>query len=225
MNKINEKFISLFDEWSSLSHHKGKGFIRDGIIDYNKWTKSNRKVLFILKEAYSNSSTPEDFDLCELIRDEWCGAKYNVWWNVAYWAYGIHHSDSNHIVQKPDNKDEYILATESLLSSAIINIKKSSGRSTSDKDELKLYANRDLSFIKREFELINPDIVICGFVWDYIKDIWTEVKPIYDLVYKYSDIYFVDFWHPANQFPKKLNYYCLLSIIANSGFFKYKMLR
>lgn len=218
---MEERFESLFSEWSSLNHHKGKGFVSDGIIDKNRWEKTERKILFILKEAYSDPTDPEDFDLCELIRDKWQGPKHPIWWNLSYWAYGIHNSNHLQTIRKPEknNEKERALIKESLLSSAVLNIKKSSGNTQSNPDDLKHYVLNDGEFIKREIELINPSIIICGYVWEYLDHLWPNANQVYDLVYRDGKTFIVDFWHPANRFHPKLNYYCLMSVISNSGYF------
>jgi len=47
-----QELENLLDVWAARKHHLGKGFIRDGIIDLNRWGNASRKVLLLLKEAY-----------------------------------------------------------------------------------------------------------------------------------------------------------------------------
>jgi hypothetical protein len=103
----------------------------------------------------------------------------------------------------------------SLLSSACLNIKKSAGDSNSNNDDVQFYADHDGDLIKREIELISPDIVISGSTWWAVKQLWPAARQVYDLVWKTDTLSFIDFWHPANQFPNALNYYALGCLIQN----------
>ena len=65
-------------------------------------------------------------------------------------------------------EEEYKLALQEI---AVINLKKSGGKSSSDYDEIAEYAKYDCEEIKKEFELMDPDIIICGFTFYVLKDI------------------------------------------------------
>lgn len=105
---------------------------------------------------------------------------------------------------------------EALLSAATVNIKKSAGRPESTAEDLRSYADRDGDLIKRQVELIAPDIVICGGTWDYVKRLWPAARPAYDhQVWRINSIDFIDFWHPANRWPDSLLYYALGWLIQN----------
>lgn len=218
MNYLAEKHEELLTQWSNLSHHKNKGFIKDGIIDPDRWNVAPRKILLFLKEAYNDPDNPEDDDLRAVIREDWKGAKYKLWWTAAYWCYAIHHGDFKSIPPFPSDEKSFELASESLLSSAFINVKKSSGKSQSENDDIEFYAKKDGDLISKQIGLINPDIVICGNVWWCSSYLWPESKQIYDLVWRNGDTYFIDYWHPAYQISNQLNYYALGSLLLFSGF-------
>jgi hypothetical protein len=208
-NTIMENHETLLSEWGCQSHHADKGFIRDGIIDPNKWAAASRKVLLILKEAYDEPGVTEGFDLRTVIREKWEGPKYNIRWKAAYWCLGAHSTVG--FPELPSDDAGYSAASEALLSSAVTNVKKSNGRTESSDEEIKDYGQRDGTFLKGQVELINPRIVICGSTWPAIKHLWPQAVKVFDLVWKADDRLIVDFWHPANQFPNKLNYYSLVS--------------
>lgn len=208
----------LLDEWAQQHHHVGKGFVRDGIIDPNKWKYVQCRVLFINKEAYDDKKPNQDWDLRELIRDNWKGPAFKIWWLIAYWAYAIHNWKSCRIPQMPNTKEEYELASKALLSSAAINVKKSDGKKSSDNDEINDYVKKDGIFIKKQIELIDPQIIICGNVWEHIKEhIWPEATERYHMVYKADKYIFIDLWHPSNPYPNNLNYYTLCAVLHASG--------
>src|SRR2546425_11409725 len=77
----------LLSSWSVREHHRGKGFISDGIIDPTRWAGARRKVLLLLKEAYGEPESADDWDLRDVIREEWQGPKYKIWWTAASWCY------------------------------------------------------------------------------------------------------------------------------------------
>jgi hypothetical protein len=195
--------------------HAGKGFILDGIIDEARWRSARRKVLLLLKEAYDEPGVTEGFDLRAVIRDRWKGAKYNIWWNAAYWCYAAQAQSG--VPPLPASEAEYVAANEALLGAAVVNVKKSDGRSESSETDIARYATLDGSLLKEQIRLIHPEIVICGSTFGAVRDLWPAAAQAYDLLWKCDGMLIVDFWHPANQFPKKLNYYCLGCILEGGG--------
>lgn len=204
----------LLDRWSAEENHVGKGFIRDGIIDPIRWESSSCKVLLLLKEAYDTPDKTDGFDLCELIRDKWQGPKNNIWWNAAYWCLAAQSLDVPPPL--PSDQEGYAAATNALLTSSIVNIKKSDGLPFSSSENLKKYADKDKEYIKKQIEMINPRIVICGYTWEYVRDFWSSAVKISDLVYVAGGRIFIDYWHPANQYPHKLNYYAFAFLLQQA---------
>jgi hypothetical protein len=217
MNSIIDHEL-LLDKWAAQTHHSGKGFVRDGIIDMQRWVEKNVKILFLLKEAYSDPSKPFDWDLRVLLRDEWKGPKGVLFWNAAYWAYLIHKMRNESTTPPlPNSSDHYVSLTNALLSTAVVNVKKSSGQPYSDIDEIKHYAQLDSEFLKLQIDIIDPTIIVCGSTWNSVKHIWPDTVQVYDLVWTNNTCIFIDFWHPANQFPSQLNYHSLADILRSSG--------
>jgi len=184
----------------------------------NKWNSTPRKILFILREAYGEKNG-DDFDLRKLIRDEWKGPKYKMWRIISYIAYAIQHSSCHSIPQRPEDTTAYSMAKDALFSSAVINVKKSDGNSSSKPEEIAWYAKTDGIFIKRQIELINPHIIICGNVWQALKHLWPESTNIYGLIWMINKTYVVDYYHPANHWPHDLNYYPIACMLQNTGAF------
>lgn len=207
----------LLQEWGSLPHHKETCFIKDGIIDPNRWSSSSRKLLFLLKEAYGTIEEKNGFDL-RIVMNQWKGPKYKIWWTAAYWAYLVKHSTIDQIPSFPSNDKEYADSSEALLESAVVNVKKSRGKSASNHDDIKGYIEKDGELIKKQIEIISPKIVICGNTWDLAKQyLWPNAEKVYDRVWKLDQRVFIDVYHPANQYPNALNYYALGCLLQNSG--------
>lgn len=101
--------------------------------------------------------------------------------------------------------------------SAAVNITKSNGRTQSADEEILACTERDGVLLRRQAELIAPDIVICGNTWWALRHLWPEAIQGYDMAWKDGARLFVDFWHPANYFPIALNYYALGGLLQNVG--------
>jgi len=203
----------LFSKWEAIDHHKNKIFVRDGIIDYKKWLQS-KKILVLLKEAYSAKDEVVSWNLPDLIDNKEFVLNMPHFQMLSYWLYVIY-SASNKIPLKKLTPEILDKGYEYLLSSAIVNIKKSAGVSTSDKKDLIAWAEKDRDFLNKQIELINPEIILCGNTCDILlKKIFQErnYKDVYvsHYCFEYRDITIIDFWHPARkkgrefEFCKKL---------------------
>jgi len=90
---------------------------------------------------------------------------------------------------------------------AIIEVKKLNERKgTSNYYKIKNYAIRDKDFLKEEFELINPDIVVCGNTGDYYGDIIYGEDSSEALIndskcycYKHGNRLVIEFYHPSTR--------------------------
>lgn len=217
MTTYHEKQRDLMKRWREKEYHKGKEFIEDGIIDFPRWQKAKRKVMFLLKEAYGGAG-----DLCQIIRDDWKGPKYKVWWSASYWLYAINKVQSCHIPVFPKKGEEVEECVEMLLSSAIVNLKKSDGKSYSKPDELKEYTLEDLSLLREQIELISPDLIVVGNTFEYLEILFPDsIKPVgaSGLVWQEKDKKIINYWHPANQYPNQLCFYALCAILQESQVF------
>ena len=206
MNDYVIKHAQLLKRWRSRDLHRGAVFISDGVIDVDRWRAAPRKVHFLLKEAYGDSEVSEDWDLCEVIREEWRGPKYSTWQRASRWAYFAQHGSATNF---PSYDEASAGAREALLASSFSNLKKSGGASASEAPDLSVYVEHDQSLIKEQVELIRPDIVICGYTWALVSHLWGGPPECSELVHREDRMLFVDYWHPANRYPGKMNYYAL----------------
>ena len=207
-----ENHKDLLDKWSMEPRHLEGGFIRDGIIDPVLWGTSPRKVLLLLKEAYDGDGGKQGYDLCKWIREEWKGAaRYAMWNKAARWCQMVQTLENPKSLEDISAEE----ANRALLSSAVVNVKKSNGEPSSDHGNLSEYAISDKEYIKKQIQIINPEIVICGYTWEYVRDFWPSDK-VSDLVYFADGRIFIDYWHPANQYPHKLNYYAFAFLLQQA---------
>lgn len=201
-------------------NHSKNVFIPDGIVSEEHWNKSDIKILFVLKEAYSKDKKWNN--LLGYIND---GAEnHKMWKRISEWCYGIFNTTTDKIPPY----DEACNHMDILKSIAVLNIKKSAGKESSNGDEIREYALFDREEIKEEIRLINPDIIVCGgtfSVFDEIYDgLYTEKNKLW---YYYSEklcdnnVLIIDYYHPSNHYPKLLNYYGIVGIYQKSLIEKY----
>ncbi|MGZ2371715.1 hypothetical protein ACXR6G_18195 [Ancylomarina sp. YFZ004] len=183
--EYNEKLDQLFDRWEQEAKSKGfNGFCRDGLLYKGKtrstigsdsktywgrasgnenelWHNSNKKIVFLTKDTNSNPN--QDYR-------EWLGRQgegiitHKFFKNIALWLYGL---------ISIDEKGNYSPFEEAVIGEnytrafdenpfCIINAKKESGSSTIDNADLLYHANLSATFLKEQFEILNPNIIVCG---------------------------------------------------------------
>lgn len=199
---------SFFNDWKSSDLHMNQLFITDGIVDKDKWNQSETKIMFLLKEAYDSKRKEGTWDLPKYIqRKKVSGRTLKP---MAQWACGVSHVINDKEIYSYQASGEDV--EHALLSSAIINLKKSQGKHKSNHNDLKLYVETDWHFIKKQIEVIKPTIIICGNTWGLIKDKLSYNK-ISDRAYMSDNIIYIDYWHPANRASNKMNYYALCALV------------
>ena len=207
----------MLHEWEERDKQLGrKHFIADGIVNEDIWFNQNEsdRICFFLKEAYLSEEEKKanyDWNLVKDSLDK--GIVKKMWHTVAEWTYGIHNTTATHIPQY------YKLSKETEIKEikkiAVVNPKKSDGNPNTKWDELEDIVKNDGTFdlIKREIEIINPKVLICGnnvsLLYNYVfKDI--DIDYIRSKHYYWrNEMLIIDHYHPANQFPNYMNYYTL----------------
>ena len=201
---------TLFQDWEEVHKRKGyERFIRDGIVSLKDWyEQTTPKVCYLLKEAYSDS---EGFDLVQALRDR---DPWRMWKKVAVWTEAIFQAfgqcsayDKERIQKNSWKNTDWI---------AVINIKKSNGQSQSDDEELAAYAEADQDFLRRELDIIKPDIILCGNTGDCLRTIlgdrWKDNETAMTMFGQWNGKLVIDYYHPASQFPQSISYYALMAI-------------
>ena len=185
-----ESLDDLFNRWEKQENHDYETFVRDGFIS-SKWG-SKKKILFILKEAYLKRDKDGKVENCEHDVRDWLSneegfydlldGKYkNFWRRIVEWTYCINETDTTKIAPFPSDlfeKTNKKVAADFANSIAIMNLKKSDGKTVSNKKDIRQYVKNDSEFIKRQIELISPDIIVCGHILDILdKNVYnSEIK-------------------------------------------------
>ncbi len=140
---------NLFEEWKKQKDCSP--FVKDGVVNDAAYKASNRKVVFILKEYPAWEDCDYDLRCGELV------CPYKHWKKVADILRGINiaHNSSANNDGVPDKMPDNICA---------FNLMKKRGGRETDWTELKTVAKRDRDFIRRQFEIYDPDLAFCmGF--------------------------------------------------------------
>lgn len=232
ISTYNKKADQLFSEWKSIQgivcfdngtisiDHKNNVFIRDGVVCPETWFSQKIRPLFLLKEAYGGT---EDWDL---IKDHLLVHKRidKMWERISGWTKGIlSTTDASLSPFINDDPDITSYGNEYLKKIAVINIKKSGGKSASEFDDISTYALFDKDRLKSQFEICDPTIIICGYTSSYLETILDKDfrEPRNDNLYYHielngHDVLVIDYWHPANHYPDLMNHYSFLGIYQNS---------
>ena len=165
----------LFDEWAKKHAEKLStdapycmpeqetpyaGFVRDGIINLESWKTQKVRICFILNEAGGREGMehyPDNFDLAA----EWNerGSFSKFMFKLCVWTRAMQDAFGQPITYK---KSDVVKARDEIIRSiAVVNIKKSDGQRKSDFEVLQRFANEDADEIRRELEILNPNIIIC----------------------------------------------------------------
>lgn len=196
--------------------HKQDGFITDGIVNQEIWNDGeHKKILFVLKEAYGEG---DEWALTSWLNE--CAGRYQkdqTWKYVAQWVYGIEKTSSVGIERYKYLNDEE--RDEAIRQIAVINIRKSNGESSSDYSVINGYAKFDKEELKKEFELIDADIVICGSTFGILCNTiyGKELEGKNDNWYYFWELggrerLLIDYYHPAYRIPSLLKYYGIVNI-------------
>ncbi len=171
-------------------------FSYDGIVNFEVWQYQKLKVLFLVKETHGS-----DKGGCwhPSVRFERVGIFGN---NIARWNYLLKElfNKREGIIEFPAND---VLPKE-LDDVAVVEIKKKSGKSSSNNNQIIAYAERDKDFLREEIDLISPHIVFCGYTGeaygDYIygDEEWDKLKEVDGRTcHKHRERLVIDFFHPS----------------------------
>ena len=234
MGYQSQKLEKLFDKWAekhekkisnaepySVPHEAPFGkLVRDGIVNPDKWSIQEPKICFIMPEAggyTDNEKFPQGHDLAAQWNEKGCFTK--LMFKFAVWVQAVYDSifDPVPYVKKPilDQRHDLIRAI------AVVNVKKSDGQLKPDYAVAKNFALEDATELRKEIELINPDVILCCNTFRMLtgKKPEEESKRKRERVfyheeltkgskgaYRWGDKLIMEFWHPAQfYYPMMMN--------------------
>ena len=173
-------------------------FTWDGPSKWEKWINTTPKLLFLAKEArgeYEPSITPDNIN-------------NSFGKNIARWNYVIKsffkqkgfelNYPSDNLFSKPSETFDEI---------AIVEVKKlDENNGISDDNKIQDFAKKDKSFLRKQIDIINPDIILCCNTetsYDIIYDD-VEFEQLCDkndgcCCWKFDNRLVIEFWHPSND--------------------------
>lgn len=214
-NKKNIQLDKLFIDWNK-QYEKSENFVKDGIINEELFDEARIKILFITKEPNDPKKEGTDFR-------EWWNKEvyYGFSYRISEWAYGILNNFPKYDSIWPKNDDS--IAKKAIQSIAFMNVKKSGGTGSSDKNTINKYIERDKEFIDRQIEIIDPEVIIIGMSWASTVDLlfpdlkWTKSGYAINLArFKKSKV--IDFYHPSARNGVAASYSLLQNVIRSRTF-------
>jgi hypothetical protein len=196
---LTQALNDLFQRWRNSYGEGAVGFAEDGIIDEEAWKASSRKVLFLMKET--NALTGD-------LRQAVSSRPGRV---TGYWAYGIQHFSPGRIPSFFDATKGY---KEACVASSIVNLKKCTGTSIANMEEVERVSHNDVNLIAEELKIIQPDVVVCCGTFGIAKNLWPEMRPIGDdgRCFELGDAIWIDYYHPSARVRHDVMYYGLLGL-------------
>ena len=208
--------------------YEKNGFISDGIVNESGWNNGQApKILFVMKSLSSDIKSV-DVDIRSEMRK---GTKSRLgitsngfsYLTIGKWAKGLSLTDKERIEPYYHKFCDVYAWWKSI---AVMGLKKENDDETiSDPDIIDIYAESDSVEIKKEIEIINPDIIVCCSTYrtlmtyvfgyepedgpiynsDIMKNNWCNMVPVNG-----KDSLFIDYVEPC--WPYLVAYYGLVNI-------------
>jgi len=188
------------------------GFVADGFIDEGAFNADGIKLLFVLKEV--NDPDGGGWDLRDFVKK---GGRPQTWDNVARWVHGIRNLDSvpawDFYKEVSDN-----FRIKTLRSICVINLKKSPGGHTADNGTIWQVMQEDQQYLRKQFSLYNPDVVICGGTGDMFHWIISQGGENYEWKmtsrgvnhFDWNGVPVLAFPHPLARVPSNILMYAFI---------------
>jgi hypothetical protein len=192
--KVNAVMLSkittteeLFLTWQNVRPGY-RPFSNDGILVEEAWRSASPKIAFLLKESNDN--------FWDIRGQAWgpSGNSPRFWRNLAIWRY---------VVTSVLRGDEPSLETAKavkevpLADIAYVNLKKKAEcRPRSDPSDIQKYVDEDWSFLTRQIEIINPDVLFFCGTFRFVRRKMPTVK-LGEGVLRVGNRIAVDFYHPS----------------------------
>lgn len=201
----------LLNEWRSQVVREAGHFVEDGAVCQESWSKAKLRVLFLLKEP--NGYKGEHGPLNELLRKAATTNPGSAMWdrptfhNIGRWAYGL----ANYSHGAPGYQEANKAYKTAVLECAYINIKKSSGGARATK-EVAVHAAKYAAFLRRQVDLLAPDIVVCGGTYSILKEhVYPHMTKVSPRIHKDGDRIFINAFHPGCRAKREMVYEQVLS--------------
>lgn len=206
---ISEQEDKLFERWRS---HRPQ-LVRDGLVNEAAYVASSPRVVLVLKEV--NDKGGGGWDLRDVLQE---GKRWQTWNTVTRWMRGLRKLDRDLTwpeIQAKPSEDERRCAVRSL---CVIILKKEPGGSSSDRAAVHRYANEDSAYLREQFDLYDPDLVICGGVGEVFRSVidarpWQRTSRGVRYVKVADSYHVIDYYHPQARYPLGMLYFTLIDAV------------
>lgn len=194
--EIENKLLDLKNKWKK-ERPQYTNFVNDGILSYSEYDKQNPKILFLLKESHSGFVNIAPLPLTE--SNGWGpnGSSKTFWRYMRAYEHTIQCAFNN----IPFNqKLVYEIRNKKNINTAYVNIKKQCGNNKkSDDKEIEMYAHQDRTFLIKQIDIINPDVIYCGGTISSYQILYEKLNLLTPRVYKSNDRLIINYHHLAHR--------------------------
>jgi len=198
---MDDKIISnidchnaLLDSWEEKFPTDKWHFNRDGIVSAEHWNQADVKVLFVLKETNKAKQ-----DVVKAINNALV-KKSSGWWKgkvlsrVGRWAFGL----ANYSGEVPSFNDAKAHGKDATWGIAYMNMRKTAGGASTNKKSFDSHVKEYAPYIRRQIELIKPDVVVLGGTYKPVKaHVFPELNHVCKRIHQHDDMVFINVHHPA----------------------------
>ena len=174
------QLLHLFHEWRSSYGDQGRTLVCDGPIGGDAaWETAPLRIVFLLKEPHDRNSILErcGYDLTELFRrpELYVGNRKSAERVLGRWAFCLQqiHAGNSYSLEAAGH-----YAHSALLATAVVNLKKLPGGKSSTDAVIRHFAERDKGLLRRELDILQPDVVVCGGTYRTASIVFPELQPL-----------------------------------------------
>lgn len=208
-NEYKERILSCAEDGENIS------LAYDGIVDEECfYCKGSKKILFLLKDpngkndyADGNGHIDEDLYNTAIATEETENERTKLiltYRNVCMFTKII--EDPNFELEDCWTSKKGFAVDEMrgfLKHIAVVNIRKSVGSGNCSNKKIKTAVEEYYALIKEEIDIIKPSIVVCGGIFDFIKNNYqSEIKHLVNgaRYFIYNNCIYLEYYHPGARF-------------------------
>ena len=208
---ISEQEDELFERWRSSRPR----LVSDGLVDEAAYVASSPRVVFVLKEV-NDDKGHGGWDLREYVLQK--DIKWQTWYTVTRWMRGLRRLDRDLTWPEIQAKPSAAERRDALRSLCIINLKKEPGAASSNRAAVHQYASEDSVYLREQFDLYDPDLVICGGVGEAFRSVidagpWQRTSRGVRYVEVADSCHVIDYYHPQARYPRNMLYFTLIDAV------------
>lgn len=224
---MEKKHKELLEKWSlerpDYSDNNNIEFTYDGPANWEKWLVQKPKILFLMKEAHSG------YHPCK--HQEGINEKFIL--NITRWKFAIKgiYENPNDNITLPSDEDLRKWTDNKTDDIAIVEVKKKDdGSKSTAYSTIMKFAEQDKLYLKGQIDLINPDVILCGYTCDayadhiYREDQWEELYKIESpkkcSLFKHKNRLVIDFYHPSPRYGHEVLFDLLFRLLTESKAFE-----